>query len=488
MPFIDEGTLVLDPTLAKETTLDQYMRDRRAKVLKEMPNDHFDDTPLFKQLMGRKGDSTVAEKVEYAMQKYDNGYITVDEVFTNVAHAGEADPTTKIAAGDTTAAGTTIYLRCYGTTSALRLAASYRCLPFQEIAICDKARLLEIHADVQTITHDTTYAYITAVTMEADAPVGGASVLSQFSVSDTNLVCTFLPVAVPEYGGMSEGVFEEPTERHNMCQIFNYAKRTSGTENAKKSVFNESVDVRHKNQTFDKLRRQFEYAILLQTMVDTTDTLGLKTGTIAVERYGSAPTGNRFRMGGLRHFLATHEPSNIVNIPRTTTFAGEDFTDDTFDESGMRLFRLIAEQASMFGSSEPLVLCGSKALLQIQEMLENMSSIQRPPVYEEKWGFRVTKIGTLNSTWNFMQHAQLSTNPAYERDMFVVNPKMMNWRPFKNRDLHFIGSEKEWQKLIPYGYEWRDGFTEGWLMHGTVMFDNLQEFFWIRGVGLPFSA
>lgn len=485
--FIEAGTLVLDPTLAHETTLDDYMRDRRAELFQQ--KSVFEDTPLTKILMGRKGKSCEAEKVEYSMERYNPNFVYIDCVYTNSAHHGDASPASAIAAGVTTAAGATVYIRLYGANNAARLQNAYGHLPYEEREIIDVARGLSIHVDVSTITHDVTYPYATAKTLEADAPVSAANVLSQFTVSNSNLISFMLSVAVPEMSGLGEGAFEQPTNRYNMCQIMNRAYSISGTEANKTSVFTASVKERKRNQTFTAHREAMERAFLLGTRIDpVTDALGVGVGAIGVNRYGAAPHGNRARMGGLRWFLNEYEPNNVINIPRTTTFEGRTFTDKTFDERGEEFLDALCYKLSMFGGGTKLALCGGKAMSAINTLLGNMTSIQRPPTYDGKWGFKVKMFESLNMNLEFKQSATLSTCPGHERDMFIINPDRMQWRPFKNRDLHFIESAEDIKKFVENGFTWVDGSRSGLFQHGTLLVDNLSEFAWVKGVGLNFET
>ena len=493
---IEAGTLVLDPSTVKgmnDAALDDYIRDRRAKVVKEAPHEDFQETPLSKLVFGRKGKSTQAEKCEYPVERYNPMYGCIAYVYTNAAGHAQADPASKIAAGDTTAAGATVFIRPIGASKAAIQQELMSYLPLQELEIGDVARLLFIKAEVQSITHDpgTDYPYLTAKLFTEDAPVDGASILSQYSVNATNLQATMQSIAHPEYYKLGEGAYETPVWRYNMVQNHSLAMAMSGIELNRAVVYSESVKERKRQQTSNRLFRYLEWMMLNGTRINPlTDVLGFGTNAISVQSYDTYPTGSRPRTGGLEWFLNQYEPANIINIPRTSNYEGVDFINQTFDSMGYELLSLVNHKTAQFGSGTKLCICGSLALKEINDMLASMFAINREAYLEGTFGFKIKTLDGLDARWEFVRSAPMSVNPAHKRDIWVVDPSKFEWRPFKNRDLHYIRSEEDIQKLLPYGYghAWADGIKEGWVATGTILIDGLSSMALIRGVGLPFAT
>lgn len=272
----------------------------------------------------------------------------------------------------------------------------------------------------------------------------------------------------PELSGLPESVYEEPVWNSNYAEIFMSAHEVSGTEMETSDDLSEHIFDRRKKQSLDRIHKQIERAIMH----------GMK-------HVGVSTNGHRrLFMGGLRRAIAASEADNLSKYPALSAYAGK-----TWGQGGWNWLKTIMGQISRYSPNPKYVWCGDLALMAIQDLIEDNTTTQIGPREKGSYGIDFRTLHGLNCDLMLHQHPLMSTDSAFRRSMLIMEPELVTWCPFKNRDITYVTAtqREELKKAInrtDNGFNWVDGFKEGWFCQGSLEYDNLASMAWLDGVGI----
>jgi len=476
--FITLGNLV--PGTVAVTNTDEYykVRDIRTKLYKQYPNEEMERYPLTKIVLSGKGRILDRVKCEWGMDAYDPNYFQVLGVFS--------DSGLSTAITDACTKGTTVYV-------ATSKEDARRVIPMESIElrvirndVVEAGAPAEKPGTVHSVMLDVvnkgeilTFGYIQAVLLEDE-------------VSNSNLPCSransgqyyssygsLISYAAPENSTIPPGRYREPTLQFNYSQIIMEGLSITGSELADKSVFDEETYARYYRQTMDRFHEKFERMLKFGVRAE---------GTGTVSYMGQTETFKRWWCGGLSYFIKHNASDNYIQIPRLTTFEGENFSGKNWANYGEWFFQLLMNKLSKKSGSRKKVFVSSTGRLIINELLKQNTAVEVGPFTKDKWGFDVQEIHGMNCKLELHQDAGLSVNPAWERMMIIVEPEKIEFRPRKGRDLTVIRSQKDVKAAIENGWTWRDGIREGVFIDGTVTFDDLDGMAIVEGLGENFGS
>jgi hypothetical protein len=470
--FIELGNQLAGTLYQQTAESDHKVRDIRAKLYKQYPNEKMQRYPLTKIVMSKRGRTADVSKVEWGMEGYNPRYIDIKGCYSATGDI----PGTKITDSSGIGIGDYVYLvPTAGTTAAETAAKVKQILPLEEIELRHMAATGvqgTIQLDVVSVTQDGHDSYIKCALLETDAD----DVLE--TSADDELQASMIAYAAPENSMLPGGRYVEPTLVYNYNQIIMAGLSISGSELADKSLFDEENYARYLRQTMDCFHEQLERMFKYGTRYATTATLTID---------GASETVKRYKAGGLRWAHKTLG-GNHIRIPEVTTFEGYDFTGKTWAEAGYTFIKLLMNRLSKKSGSYKKCLTSSSVRLTVNDLFEDMTNVTIGRVSKDKWGFDVEEIHGLNCKLDLQQDAGLSVNPAWEDTMFIVEPEKLEYRPRKGRDMTLVKSRKDVKQAIENGWTWRDGIKEGVFIDGTLTFDDLDGMAVIEGIGQDFSS
>ena len=482
-PFIEFGNLVPDVVSSYGTDSDQRVRETRAKLYRETPNDNMKQTPLTKIVMSNLGESKQAPEYEWGMESHDDRYVEATAAHDNSNLASAIGATTQ------TAAGSTVYLQM-AADSARQL------VKYEEIEM----RLLHntvTHDDhdaslmgmVTAKTIDGANSYLTVTLYEDDEGNGGAdgNVLGRYQADTTNnrLIVSPISPAMPEGSALPWTRYREATEKKNYIQTIMAGLGLTGEELSNAQRFNETTYKRYWRQVFDQFNRYIERAILFGTR--------RHNDTVDVDMGAGEQTLSQYRTGGLL-WMFKHADfgggKNIFDIRTTTTFQDYDFTGKTWEEGGYDYFKLLLEYLSRKSGKNKKLICSAQMKLAILNLFESMTQVHVNTSHKDKWGFDVTRIEGMNADLEIMQHADFSCNPAWQRMGVIIEPDLLWACEKKGRGMTVIRSTKDLKdkSKVQDGFGWRDATKEGIFTTFGFGVDNLDGMCVIKGLGEDFSS
>lgn len=479
-PFIEFGNLVPDVVSNYGTNADQRVRVSRAKLYREMPNDHMETTPLTKIVMSNKGQGVGNVKFEWGMDAHDPRYALATGAYTNNTLA------TPVGATAQTAADATIYLKMSEVNA--RGFVKYEEIEMRLLATDDT------HADhdafVNGVVMDKAIAgensYLTVKLLEKDVGGGGVNgnVLGQaFAGSAGSLYVSPLSVAMPEGSALPWGRYREPTEKYNYIQTIMAGLGLTGEELSNAQRFDETTYQRYWRQTHEKFNSYIERAILFGTRQGVS---------VDVDMGAGLQTLSQYRTGGLR-WMFKHEDfgggKNIFDIRKTTTFMDTNFAGKTWEEGGYEYIKQLLLYLSLKSGSRKKMYCSAQRQQDIMNLFESMTQVTVQPFVKDKWGFTVTKIHGLTCTLEIAAHADLSINPAWQRTAFIIEPEKLDSVSKKGRDMSVIKSVTDLKDKtkVQDGFGWRDATKEGIFTTFGLRVDDLDGMCILNGIGCNFA-
>lgn len=483
-PFIEFGNLVPDVVSSYGTTADQRVRETRAKLYREMPNDAMEESPLTKIVMSNIGASKQAPEFEWGMIAHDDRYIKATGAYDSSALNSAISATAQ------TAAGVTVYIK-------MAAADARRFVVYEEVEMRFHASTGETHADHDATVHGMVMSraingvssYISVKLYEQDLGNGGVNgnVLGRFAADYSGggiLYVTPISVAMPEGSGLPWHRYREPTEKKNYIQTIMAGLALTGEELTNAQRFDSNTYERYWKQVFDYFNYSIESAILFGSR---------RNDTVDVDLGNESQTLSQYRTGGLR-WMFKHtdfgDNKNIFDIRRTTTFEDYDFTGKTWEEGGYDYFKLLLLYLSKKSGKRKKLYCSGNAKLAILNLFESMTQVQISPHFKDKWGFEVTRIDGLNCSLEISQHALLSLNPGLQSTGFIIEPELLWGVEKKGRGMTVIRSVKDLKDKakVQDGFGWRDMTKEGIFTTFGFGADNLDAMCMLKGIGSDFAS
>jgi hypothetical protein len=269
----------------------------------------------------------------------------------------------------------------------------------------------------------------------------------------------------PEGGEMPDAIALDPTKVYNYTQIF----RTplSITRTARKT----------KLRTGDQYQKAKAEALEMHSWeMELAFLWGLKT-----ENTGDNGKPERTTQGVI-NFIREYAPANCDDFQQNATYHGKTWSEDT---GGVVWLNTMLEQIFRYGASEKLVLCGSGALLGLNQLAEAGSVTNLAPG-AKTYGLQVLNWLTPFGSIYLKTHPLFSYDATTRNMMVILEPKEITYRYID--DTQFYGESN--QKTHPEGYGGRrlDGTNEEFLTEAGLEFGLPQKCAVLSGVGLNHTA
>ncbi len=480
--YIEFGSLVPDVVSHYGTDADQRVQERRAKLYRETPNKNMETTPLTKIVMGNLGSAKQNPEFKWGMQAHDDRYVevTAGGAYTD-ALSTPVGETEQLSEDDY------VYLK-------MPLASARQLVKYEEVMLtllCDDDSAADHGATLMGQVAERTFnganSYIKVALFHDDTGNGGVNgnVLGTFNQGSATLNVSPISPAMPEGSKLPWTRYREATEKMNYIQTIMAGLGLTGEELSNAQVFTEDTYKRYWRQVWNQFNMYIERAILFGTRRKAEVEADIGTGELQ--------TLQQYRTGGL-YWMFKHadfgNSRNIIDIRKTTTFEGYDFTGKDWSEAGWDFFKQLMLKLSQKSANRKKMYTSATAKQEIINFFESMAHVQVDTKHRDAWGFEVTRIDGLNCSLEISQHADFSCNPALERSAIIIEPELISGCHKKGRGLAVIRSVKDLKskQVVESGFAWQDAIHEGIFTTLGLEVDNLDAMCFIKNLGCDFQA
>jgi hypothetical protein len=318
------------------------------------------------------------------------------------------------------------------------------------------------------------------------------SVPIRLTETDTNKVmyittghaCTFEFEGVLRVEGdvLPDDVYEEPTVLQNFMENRAEALSITGSEAEDADYWDMDTWALKTLDAHDRWTIGMERSLF--SFMPPTETI---TGSSGLTFGGSAKTGKKRTMGGLGYFLKTYQSSNIINVKTLTTFEGYDYTGKTWPQIGYQFIQALAQKLSHHDENQRYVFVGALGEQAWTDAFLGLGNVTFGPQYTDRWGFKVRDFIGLGCPLTLKIHPLITNarSDGEQRSAWIVAPNCIKLRPKTNRDMKYIGSQKE---SNTNGLVWVDGKKEGWHGEYTAEYHNLASCARVYNLGCDVNA
>lgn len=294
---------------------------------------------------------------------------------------------------------------------------------------------------------------ITIKTLEVDRAVTNAD------LSDCDRIAVVGDLNA-ENAEMPSALSYEPTEFHNLTEIFRGPLEISGTAlETRLRTGNKYKEL--KREALELHSAGIEYSAFFGVRNDGTGADGKPERTTE----GIIPRVRRL------------ESANEVNYVTSTDSSANG---KSWEAGGQDWLNEQLERLTRFSSGNATVFCGSGALQGLEKLALVYGNFQ---LKAGSTSFGMNFRTWVNSFGSFtiLTHPLFTFNSDTRNMMVLFDPKNMIWRPLKNRDTHFRNDDRKMQSKKGAG---RDGIKEEWLTEGGWQMNQMNTFMVLYGVGL----
>lgn len=181
---------------------------------------------------------------------------------------------------------------------------------------------------------------------------------------------------------------------------------------------------------------------------------------------------------GIVEYISTYSPANhIVDYRTITTFNGEDFSGQTWEQGGERFLDLAMEQLHRYGSNSRLGVGGSGAMLGINTIAKKSAHINVEPGSTIGFGMKTSRFFGQHGEWDLMQHALFTQTAVDRNSLLLYEPRNLMVRYI---DDVFFKADKAFRNG---GFSSVDALKESYMAELGWEFHFPRTWMWIRGVG-----
>lgn len=324
------------------------------------------------------------------------------------------------------AAGNTLYIK-------MSEADSKKFQANHQILLRDASDLaVDVNAKVTASTQAGASSYLTVKLLEAD----DNSAAGDLSDADT---CIAIGTIYAEGATSGTGIMYDPTEYSNYTQIFRTPLEHTRTA------------MKTKLRTGDHVKQAKKEALELHSIeMEKAFIFGIKSSNTGSNGKPERTTG------GIKSFLTSNVSDYQKEAGSATWLAGgEDWLDEMFEQ----IFR--------YGKGDKLALCGSGALLGINQLAKQNGTFELTAV-KQAYGVKVLEWLTPFGTIHLKTHPLFSYGATMRNSMLILDPDALNYRyiddtTYKpNIQANDLDGEKS-EYLTEAGLELHHEQTCGWL-------------------------
>lgn len=304
---------------------------------------------------------------------------------------------------------------------------------------------LDVVAKVTAVTKAGASSYLTVKLLEAD---------DNSATKDLSDATSFLVIgnSNPEGADRPEGIAYDPVKLSNYTQIFRTPLSLTRTAMKTKLRTGEAYK-RAKKEALELHSIEMERARIWGIPTETTGANGKPERT----------------SGGILHFIRQNAASNVSDY--RTAYSGV-----TWATSGKVWLDTMMEQLFRYGKTEKLALCGSGALLGINQVAEASGQYQLN-AKATSYGIQVVELVSPFGVLYLKRHPLFSYNTTDRNSMLVLEPEKLRTRTID--DTFFKPDESE-KKSTGAG---RDGVEEEFLTEDGLELHHPECFGYLSGVG-----
>lgn len=305
-------------------------------------------------------------------------------------------------------------------------------------------------------------AYVTAVVKSSATTAYCVARLIQADNSSGNTLSTANTMLIigntnPELGERPTEITYRPVKRTNYTQIFRNSLSISRT--LQKTKLRTGSEYEHaKAEALEQHGLDMESALLWGYPYETTGSNGKPMRTT----------------GGLFYWASTYAPSShIDDYVLNTDYAGKDWTDA---KGGLKWLNERLEILFRYGRSEKMAVCGSGALLALNELAMTTGQITLAPK-DIAFGTSVIRWITPVGNIYLKTHPLMSYEATFRNTMLILEPENIKIRYI---DDTFFKSDKTERESDSDG---KDGKEEEFLTELGFEFKSAKTFGILYGVG-----
>lgn len=272
-----------------------------------------------------------------------------------------------------------------------------------------------------------------------------------------------------EGAGMPDAISYDPTEWYNYTQIFRTPLEITGTAMETKYRANPQAYAKKQKECLQDHSIEMEKAFLWSVPTSGIGANGkperTTLGIIPAIRGGYSGHGGN--------------AGTVSNYKTDSTYAGLSWLaggEDWLNEQLEIVFR--------YGKTTKLAMCGSQALMAINQLVQNNGEFMWGPdttVYGIKIKEWITPLGSIA----LMTHPLFNHEPTTRRAMVIIEPANLEYRYINNRDTKFIAENIGKTNT---GYTRRDGVKEEFLTECGLEYHHPLGWAFLDGFGLANTA
>ena len=264
---------------------------------------------------------------------------------------------------------------------------------------------------------------------------------------------TIVGRAEAEVSELVSGLYDDPTEYSNYCQVMMDAAEFSDRERIENERLDPSFAKRQRFQALERMMMKREWSKLFG--------IYRKSGTTTYSR-------------GLYRYLTEYASGNVINTMTDTTYR---VSGSTFLAGGFDQFLNLSEFRMRYSkNTEPLVMTSGLVIRDIQKLMYDRG-YSKLETGQTDYGIKVTKLHLSGETWNLVNHPLFSTNAQFRRTMVITEPKLL-----KTRTLQPMYEVKPGDR-VNNGWTFITAEKYGWVVDEGLEMVGFDQHLWLENVG-----
>jgi len=264
---------------------------------------------------------------------------------------------------------------------------------------------------------------------------------------------------------MPTGITNDPVKIYNYTQIFR--SPVSITRTARKTRLRTGdAYAEMKREALENHSIEMEKAYLFGVRTENTGDNGYPERT----------------MDGIITIIRRDASANVDDFSLNSTYSGKDWTDAGGGETWLNSY---LEVLFRYGKGEKLALCGSGALLGLNQLAQTGSHMQLAPT-DKTYGININRWLTPFGVINLLTHPLFSIEETLRYSMLIVEPQNLIYRYIDDTDFYAEGDAKKAGPGVNASR--KDATDEEWLTEASLELHHPSCMGFLNGVGVDNSV